>query len=347
MDAPAAAEGGVLEQLERGRALIAEGRALIEAKEYTRATEVLNEAVALAPTSHLAFLERSRALSAHYRRDSTAFDAREQAVKDAKRAAFMQPSSWQCMLQLSKAVGAAGNLEQGLKDLEKAEALAAEDAEGQPPADVEYALLDQRGRLQLELGKEAKARKEPERAWQRLLEEAVRSITGALRLQPRNADTINNRGVAYYESRRFDLAMVDFERAIAVDPSHDRALSNRALVQRIRRDLESAHASLLRSIEENPTSAISFNNLACIERDLGRRVDALGHFSKAAEMDPEYTQAANNRNLLLAELKQPVPIAPVSDVALDDVAGATPLPQPQLASPVARAARATAGGGKS
>ncbi|KAJ1624272.1 hypothetical protein T492DRAFT_882106 [Pavlovales sp. CCMP2436] len=81
----------------------------------------------------------------------------------------------------------------------------------------------------------------------------------------------------------------------------------------MRKQLVAAHASLSAALALNPASAISHNNLGCIERDLGRRATALNLFSKAVEMDPLYLQAATNRNVMLSEFRQPVPIAPACD----------------------------------
>ncbi|KAG8466988.1 hypothetical protein KFE25_008367 [Diacronema lutheri] len=306
-------------QLERAAGLVQRAReALVvdDAAGAARALALSSEAITLAPSSADAFLERSRAHLAVFRRDSAALAARDQCIRDARRAAFMKPASWRCALQLSRAHVAAGELDEGLRALGEAEALARADAEGESAAELAFTLEDQRGRLQLEQGKAAKARGTVEQAWMWLLADAVTSLDRALAAKPRSADTLNNRGVAYYEARAYAPALADFEAALRVDAAHDRALSNRALVQRLRRELHAAHASLSAAIAHNPASAVSFNNLGCIERDLGRLPAALLSFERAAEMDSAYEQARTNRDTVLSELRHPVPIRPVADVPL-------------------------------
>lgn len=303
-------------QLESAAALVRRAHAANTAAEHALAIELCSEAIVLAPTSAEAFLERSRAHLAIYRRDSGAVSSRAACLRDAKRAAFMKPTSWRCALQRSRALGAIGEYEEAMRVMDEVDELARTDAEGESAKEVAFALADQRGRLQLELAKAAKAKGAPEQRWMWMLADTVSTLDKALAAKPKSADTLNNRGVAYYEARSYVLAMADFEAALRIEERHDRALSNKALVQRVQQKLLAAHATLCAAIAENPSSAVSFNNLGCLERDLGRPLAALLAFSKAAEMDPTYDQAVRNRNTVLSELRHPVPLSPADDVPL-------------------------------
>jgi len=302
-------------QLEQAAGLVAQATARLGADDV-RAVQLCAQAIALAPSSSEAFLVRSKAHLNIYRRDNAAIDWRDRAIRDAKRAAFMNPRSWRCFLQRSRVLCAASAFDEGFLDLATAEALAKTDLDGETEHETAFAIEDQRGRLQLEATKVMKANGAPEERYMWKLVDAVTTLDKALRLKPDAADTLNNRGVAYFEARNYELAMENFERALHHEPINDRALSNRALVHRMRKQLVAAHASLSAALALNPASAISHNNLGCIERDLGRRATALNLFSKAVEMDPLYLQAATNRNVMLSEFRQPVPIAPACDVPL-------------------------------
>lgn len=318
------AEGGrpdavdVRLRLERAAGLVSRARGLRLADpnaDPAPALALCSAAIGLAPTSAEAHLERSRARLAAFRRDPAALAARDGAVRDARRAAFIRFRSWRCALQASRALGAAGEPEAAARALGEAEALARADDEGEGACAVAFALCDQRGRLRLEAAKAAKAAGAPEQRWMWLLADAVGALDAALRAHPHSADTLNNRGVAYFEARSLGLAAADFASALALEPANDRALSNRALVERAQHRLAAAHASLTAALARHPASAISHNNLGCVERDLGRPAAALLRFARAAELDPAYGQARANRDALLAELRQPVPIRPADDYA--------------------------------
>lgn len=313
--APSAEANDVRLRVEYARSLAKQARGLHESDKCDDAVELCNQAIAMAPTCWQAYLERSRAHSSIFRFDPTNEGSRQQAVKDAKRAAFMCPSSWRCQVQKSRAIGADGDLEQGMVECDSAERLVEMDLDGETEVYARFSVHDQRGRLQLELAKQYREQQSrPEAEILSMLGESRASLDAALALKPREADTLNNRGVAYYEARNYDLAMEDFIAALAVEPTHDRALSNRALVHRLRRDLHAAHSSLSAALAHNPNSAITYNNLACVERDLGNQVKALTLFTRASEMDETYSQAADNRDRVMRELGHPIPIRPPADV---------------------------------
>jgi tetratricopeptide (TPR) repeat protein len=309
-------------QLETAASKVGAAKARAQAHEHEVAIALCTEAIALAPTSWQAYLERSVSELAVYRRDSTDASSLDSALRDAKRAAFMCPRSWRCALQRSRCLGASGRLDEAFAGLDEARALAAADLQGESSDEAAFALEDQCGRLQLEAAKEAKASgKLSTDKWLALFHRANRTLSKAIALKPTSAETLNNRGVAKYEAHLFDQAMADFELALKADPCNDRAMSNRGLVLRVRQQLEAAHASLSASIAQNPAAAISYNNLGCIERDLGRPLAALSNFSKAAEMEPSYAQAVANRNTVLSELRMPIPITPVEDVPIPTGSG--------------------------
>ncbi len=87
---------------------------------------------------------------------------------------------------------------------------------------------------------------------------------------PEQALPYNNRGVAYFDQRRYELAITDYSKALSLDPKYDSAYNNRG-------------------------NALSL---------LSRFKEALPDYDKAIELKPDYGQAYYNRSQTYANLGQ-------------------------------------------
>ena len=78
----------------------------------------------------------------------------------------------------------------------------------------------------------------------------ARRHSEAIRLDPRNVQTLHGRGQVYLDKREFDRAIADFSAAIAIDPGHvgaggffhDRAAAYRAKGDQARATADEAEA---------------------------------------------------------------------------------------------------------
>jgi Tfp pilus assembly protein PilF len=60
--------------------------------------------------------------------------------------------------------------------------------------------------------------------------EAAADFTEALKLGPKNHDALNNRGFAYFQLGIYDKALVDFDKALALNPDYLNAYNNKGLL---------------------------------------------------------------------------------------------------------------------
>ena len=58
-------------------------------------------------------------------------------------------------------------------------------------------------------------------------EEAIDSLTKALKLSPKSVNALNTRGIAYCKKGDIDKAIADFSRAIKINPKFGKAYNNR------------------------------------------------------------------------------------------------------------------------
>ncbi len=132
----------------------------------------------------------------------------------------------------------------------------------------------------------------------RSLREALRLCDSALlddALAARDrAATLVNRGIINMQARKIDAALADYDAAIKLSPDTAEAWINKgiALVQIGNRDDE-AVALLTEGIARSPQQpAVAYYSRAIAYEGLGRPRQAYEDYSRAAQLDPEWTQPA-------------------------------------------------------
>ncbi len=120
-------------------------------------------------------------------------------------------------------------------------------------------------------------------------------ITAAVALDPSFAQASVNRGVAYGQTGRFDLALADYTAAIREDSAFFNACNNRGLALEDLGRFEDAVASYTRAIELQPGDAPSYTNRAIALDKLGRRERALRDYEAACRLGDEKGCAAARR----------------------------------------------------
>jgi tetratricopeptide (TPR) repeat protein len=104
--------------------------------------------------------------------------------------------------------------------------------------------------------------------------------------------------------RRFDEALLGFDRALAVRPDHAEALYNRGLtLQRLGR-FDEALASYDRTVVLRPDHAAALNNRGNMLHELKRFDEALTGYERALAVRPDYADALHNRGLTLQVLRR-------------------------------------------
>jgi tetratricopeptide (TPR) repeat protein len=85
--------------------------------------------------------------------------------------------------------------------------------------------------------------------------EAIRWYEQALQLDPKNVSVSTDLGVSYYYTNQPDRALAQFDRSLAVDPSHTKTLLNQGIVRAFgKQDLKGASESWQRVVSLSPDS---------------------------------------------------------------------------------------------
>ena len=138
---------------------------------------------------------------------------------------------------------------------------------------------------------DAATQKRPLREALRLCDSAL--LDDALAENDRAA-TLVNRGIINMQARKFDAALADYDAAIKLTPDAAEAWINKgiALVQIGNRDDE-AVMLLTQGIARNPKQpAVAYYSRAIAYEGLGRSRQAYEDYSRAAQLDPEWTEPA-------------------------------------------------------
>ncbi|RKU21060.1 hypothetical protein C6499_22850 [Candidatus Poribacteria bacterium] len=125
--------------------------------------------------------------------------------------------------------------------------------------------------------------------------DAITHYTAAIELNPENAGTYNNRGVAYRNTGDFAAAIADFDKAIELAPEDARVYNNRGVAYRNTGDFAAAIADFNKAIELNPEDAGAYNNRGNAYRNTGDFAAAIADFDKAIELAPEDARVYSNR----------------------------------------------------
>jgi superkiller protein 3 len=131
-------------------------------------------------------------------------------------------------------------------------------------------------------------------------------LLGMADVQARSDEAIerNNLGVELLKQRRVDEAMLEFQKAIKLNPDYVTARLNLAYLYDLRGRIEEAMAEYRKAIELEPGNLIVRNNLGVLYDKKGLYDEAIGEFEKVLRTDP--TNAAALKNLESAKRNRAV-----------------------------------------
>ena len=131
----------------------------------------------------------------------------------------------------------------------------------------------------------------------RQIDKAIERYSHAINLNPNNAFTCNNRGVAYTNKGEFDKAIVDYTKAIELNPNFALAYTNRGTAYGKKADLARATVDFTESIQLNPNYAEAYNNRGLVYHIRGDYARAIVDYTKAIDLNPNYADAYINRGV--------------------------------------------------
>jgi tetratricopeptide (TPR) repeat protein len=133
---------------------------------------------------------------------------------------------------------------------------------------------------------------------------ALDNFDKALRLQPYNAELINNRASALTEAKRYEEALAGYDNALAVRSNYADAHNNRGCVLMEMQRYDEALTSYSKALILDPDNVEFINNLGRALTNLRRYPEALDCYDDAFALRPDYVEALINRGVTLNELKQ-------------------------------------------
>ncbi len=133
---------------------------------------------------------------------------------------------------------------------------------------------------------------------------ALAEFDQAVALKPDYAEAYNGRAIALANLGRMDEALAAVGRAIAVKPDYAEACSNQGLILSELRRFDDALASFDRALALKPDDARLHNNRGTALQELKRLDEALAGFEAAVALQPDYAQAHYNCGLVLHDLNR-------------------------------------------
>jgi tetratricopeptide (TPR) repeat protein len=137
--------------------------------------------------------------------------------------------------------------------------------------------------------------------------EAIEEYRHYFELAPagtKDADAHYNLGVMLEEKGTRDVAIAEYEQAIADDPQHAKALNNLGLGFFSLGEVERATDFYTKSVEADENFGLAHYNLGTVLAARGEYQQAIDQFKRASEIDPENIQAASNLGVMYSTTKR-------------------------------------------
>lgn len=128
-------------------------------------------------------------------------------------------------------------------------------------------------------------------------DEALADFSRAVALEPTRSYYLDRRGTIYRLMGRYEEALADFNRTIEMNPSSFYGLTGRALTYTSMGSYEEALADLNRAIELGASGSSLFTNRGITYQAMKRYEEALADFTRAIELDPQDDWAFTMRGI--------------------------------------------------
>ena len=126
-------------------------------------------------------------------------------------------------------------------------------------------------------------------------DDAISDCSRAIAIDPNNTAAYAYRGVAKARKGNYDSAIDDYDRAIAIDPNYAAAYNNRGVAKARKGDHEGVISDCSRAITIDPNNAAAYNNRGVAKLNKGDYDDAIDDYSRSIELEPDKALAYYNR----------------------------------------------------
>ena len=132
------------------------------------------------------------------------------------------------------------------------------------------------------------------------LDQAIHHGTQATTLNPNDADSFYNLGLALFDAQRFEDAVAAYQRAVAVNPNYGLAYNNLGAAYEQLDDMDAACDAYEKAVDIDPQHHEAQHNLGAIENQRGRLAEARTRYHAAIAANPHFIHAHHS----LSTLKQ-------------------------------------------
>jgi protein O-GlcNAc transferase len=133
------------------------------------------------------------------------------------------------------------------------------------------------------------------------LAEAEKGFRKAIALNPNDANSYNNFGIALKNQGKVDEAILAYQRTLELNPTHSAVYYNLGLALEFQSKQAKAILAYQRAIEINPTLAEAHSNIGNILANQGKQDEAILAYQRAIEINPTLAEASNNIGNILAQ----------------------------------------------
>ena len=139
---------------------------------------------------------------------------------------------------------------------------------------------------------------------QGLIEQAIRDLDQAVKLNPNYAHAFVHRGMAYRSMGQYDRAIQDFDQAIKLEPNYTHAFAERGSAYSHQGQHQRAIQDFDQAIKLEPNYTHAFVERGSVYSHQGQHQRAIQDFDQAIRLDPASGRALNDRCLSRATLGQ-------------------------------------------
>jgi lipoprotein NlpI len=129
-------------------------------------------------------------------------------------------------------------------------------------------------------------------------DKAIEDFDKAIALNPGDPVAYNNRGLVFEKMGKFDKAIEDFDKTISLNPFYPGVYKNRGVVFGKTGKFDKAIEDFDKAIALNPGDPVAYNNRGLVFDRMGRFDRAIEDFDKAIALDHSYTDAHYNRGIV-------------------------------------------------
>lgn len=120
--------------------------------------------------------------------------------------------------------------------------------------------------------------------------------------RPEYADAYNNRGTLYGRSGKYQQAIDDFTKSIAINPQDANTYFNMGISYNGMGDLQQAIMTYTKAIELAPGHVAAYFNRGMSYAGLNRPTEAIRDFEEAIRLNPQYAKAYYNMGMVYSKM---------------------------------------------